>query len=98
MDLNALLKRNLSVPDYYGLLETPPPILMNISYVVSPEIGCISEDRFTQQLLDPVTDLVESRSSKTRKARSLQTKTKSQSKTQSQTKTKIDPNRIIKIY
>ena len=89
MDLNTLLKRTLSVPDYYGLLETPPPILMNVSYVVSPEIGCISEDRFTQQLLDPVTDLVESRSSKTRKARSS-------SKTQ--TKTKTDPNRIIKIY
>ena len=85
MDLNTLLKRNLSVPDYYGLLETPPPILMNISDVVSPEIGCISEDRFTQQLLDPVTDLMENRSSKTRKARST---------SKSQTKSK----RIIKIY
>ena len=93
MDLNTLLKRNLSVPDYYGLLETPPPMLMNVSYVVSPEIGCISEDRFTQQLLDPVTDLVESRSSKTRKARSS-------SKPQTKTKSKTDPNpnRIIKIY
>lgn len=95
MDLNTLLKRNLSVPDYYGLLETPPPILMNVSYVVSPEIGCISEDRFTQQLLDPVTDLVESRSSKTRKARSS---SKSQTKSQTKSKTKTDPNRIIKIY
>ena len=95
MDLNTLLKRNLSVPDYYGLLETPPPILMNVSYVVSPEIGCISEDRFTQQLLDPVTDLVESQSSKTRKARSP-TKTKTKTKSKSQTKT--NPNRIIKIY
>ena len=91
MDLNTLLKRNLSVPDYYGLLERPPPILMNVSYVVSPEIGCISEDRFTQQLLDPVTDLVESRSSKTRKARSS-------SKSKSQSKSKTDPKRIIKIY
>lgn len=91
MDLNTLLKRTLSVPDYYGLLETPTPIVMNVSYVVSPEIGCISEDRFTQQLLDPVTDLVESRSSKTRKARSS-------SKSQTKSKTKTDPNRIIKIY
>lgn len=96
MDLNTLLKRNLSVPDYYGLLETPPPpppILMNVSYVVSPEIGCISEDRFTQQLLDPVTDLVESRFSKTRKARSS-----SKSKTKSKSQSQSDPKRIIKIY
>lgn len=58
--------RHLSIPDFYQY--QPNSMITDVLYVVSPDCGCISDEKFEREILDSITDTnIRSTSRTTRK-------------------------------
>lgn len=50
---------HLSIPEFYHYEPQELPVVHTVVYVVSPECRCISDERFEQELLNPVCHKIE---------------------------------------